>query len=148
MSWTKLQQKRLVIESEILKKYFRECQWINPNDSSQTQVEWKATTNSGKEYTLRVRVPEDYPNSQPVLLVVSPFPLRGHDGSKMTGLGVDHSMHTLSPVDGFVQVCHYRGWSPDLTLYRVFLKGRIWLEAYEGHLRTGNRIDDYLHHMK
>ncbi len=58
-------------------------------------------------------------------------------------------MHTLGVRDGSTLICHFKPsrWVPSNILYLVALKGRIWLEAYEGHLRTGNRLDNFLPHM-
>jgi hypothetical protein len=65
-------------------------------------------------------------------------------------LSTSGSMHTLGGVKGCVQICHYSSsnWSPNVTLYKVILKGRLWLEAYEIYLRTGNDIDTYLPHQQ
>lgn len=59
------------------------------------------------------------------------------------------SMHTLAPVEGRVAVCHYRPdrWDERKTLYLVLLKVRLWLEALEGHRRTGKPMDDFLPHQ-
>jgi ubiquitin-protein ligase len=146
MTWTQVQQQRLQVERQILKKYFPSFSWINPTDSNNTRVEGSVRTNAGNTYTLRVYVPSDFPNSRPDMAVTSPYPLKGHNGKDL--YETDSSMHTLAPRDGYVKICHYKDWLPDLTLYLVVLKGRIWLEALEGHRRTGQLIDSFLAHMK
>ncbi|MEM1171505.1 MAG: hypothetical protein AAGJ08_21090 [Cyanobacteria bacterium P01_H01_bin.35] len=148
MSWTKGQQQRLQTERQILRKYFPNFNWINPTDSNNTRVEGSVRTNAGNNYTLRIYVPSDYPNSRPDMVVTSPYPLKGFLGKNLKEYGTDSSMHTLDPRDGYVKICHYRGWPPDLTLYLVVLKGRIWLEALEGHRRTGKTMDNFLAHME
>jgi hypothetical protein len=34
-----------------------------------------------------------------------------------------------------------------VSLYKILMKARLWLEAYEQHLRRGEPIDKYLSHM-
>jgi hypothetical protein len=101
-------------------------------------------TQSGKVYRLNIRLKQDYPNSLPEVYVVHPTPLRKFDGSRIDG--ASHEMHTLGNDGEKVQICHFKreNWNPNQSLYKIILKGRIWLESYEGHLRTGKAIDDYL----
>lgn len=147
MTWSSQQRQRLTAERKILIRYFPEARWVDPQDASRTRVEIDMPTNARNRYRLRLIVPSDYPSSQPDLLVVEPSPLRGRGFDLLETNG---RMHTLTPLYAHpqsVRVCHYRGWDPNKTLYLVFMKGRLWLEAYEAHLRTGNPIDDYLGHM-
>lgn len=60
----------------------------------------------------------------------------------------DNDDHTWGSKDGCTQICHYKPveWTNDNTLYQVTMKGLIWLEAYEAHLRTGNSLSNYLQH--
>jgi len=81
------------------------------------------------------------------MVVLSPYPLKGFLGKDMKEHGTSPSMHTLNPRDGYLEICHYRNWLPNLTLYKVVLKGRLWLEALEAHKRTGQPIDKFLPHM-
>jgi hypothetical protein len=79
--------------------------------------------------------------------VVNPCPLRARGYDLLAASAV---MHTLSPVYShpqYVRICHYRDWDPNKTLYLVLMKARLWVEAYEAHLRHGNPIDNYLGHM-
>jgi hypothetical protein len=59
------------------------------------------------------------------------------------------TMHVLGTRDGGTKICHSRSsrWVPENTLYLVALKGRVWLEAYEAHLRTRKPLDRFLRHM-
>jgi hypothetical protein len=147
MTWTTSQQRRLQMEKQVLSKYFPCFQWINQMDSANTRVEGNICTNAKNLYTLRVYVPSDFPNSLPEMVVTSPYPLTGYGGKDLKDYGVSAAMHLLTPVNGYVKICHYRNWTPDLTLYLVVLKGRIWLEALEGHKKTGQPLDHFLRHM-
>ena len=102
------------------------------------------TTNSNQEYCLRLYVPPDFPNSLPTMVVrrsPAPMPYWGSSGAT----------HTLGRTsEGYLRICHYREnrWNAEHTFYEVFVKGRVWLEAYEGHLATGKPMDFYLGHMQ
>lgn len=139
MPWTRNQHYRILEEEEILSVYFPgRVTWLH----GRTKVEIKMTTNNENDYTLRVYLPEDFPNSVPDLVVTeSPQPMPDWQNNGQT--------HTLTRHDGFLRICHYRitRWSPDNNLYDVFMKGRLWLEAYEGHLRTSLPLDHFLRDM-
>jgi hypothetical protein len=68
----------------------------------------------------------------------------------ISSLGVSHAMHTLEPsASGWVQVCHWRDarWHSGIVLQKVFLKGLLWIEAYEQHLATGLPLADFVRTM-
>lgn len=81
------------------------------------------------------------------MVVAEPQPLRDRSGTPMTNASA--TMHVLGAKDGCTKICHFRSsrWVPANTLYLVALKGRIWLEAYEAHVLTGQPIDRFLRHM-
>jgi hypothetical protein len=106
-----------------------------------------ATSSSGKRYDLFLSIPTNFPDGRPELYITDPLPLRAADGSLVSALGVSHAMHTLTPsASGWVQVCHWRAdrWHPGILLYRVFLKGLLWVEAYEQHLATGRPLSEFV----
>lgn len=143
MPWSAVQIQRLAIERQLLDKYFPgRVNWISPLHS--TKVEVRMETNNGKKYTLRVYVADDFPNSCPKVVVTSPPRLLQKNGQPL--LEASSDFHTLAAVDGFTTICHFYPlhWNAQNTLYQVFMKGRLWLEAYEGHLQTGNTLDVYL----
>lgn len=149
MGWSSQQQARLGLEKDVLDTKLINVQWINPTSAGNTRVEWQVNTNNGKSYTLRVYLASDFPNSCPKLVVSSPSsPLRKRDGSLLNSTsGKDH---VLSAHDGLTQICHFieNRWTSENTIYQVLMKGRIWLEAYEIHLRTGEFLEKYLVHMQ
>lgn len=166
-----IKKNRMKVETAVLNKYFPKFKWIPEDDPERLEVELR--TNSGNLYQLTLFLPLDYPNSQPEMVISDPCPLMeyrediddeeneddydfeddededNYDDEPNALLNASGSMHTLQAIDGCVQICHYRSsnWSPRITLYKVILKGRIWLEAYEIYLKTGNDIDTYLPHQ-
>ncbi|XP_031566092.1 uncharacterized protein LOC116301208 [Actinia tenebrosa] len=147
MPWSETQRKRLAMEKEILESYFKDkVSWNNP--TSDTSVEVKMTTSNDHHYTLRTYLPGDYPNSCPELTVASPQTLKRYDGSLLNG-SASSMDHTYGTKNGLVKICHFRPqkWTDEFTLYQVFMKGLLWLEAYESHLRTGKSLATYLREM-
>ena len=151
---------RLAFEKDLLEKYFRnKVTWIDPKrQQGQTKVEVQVTCSNGKQYTLRVYIPSDYPESCPDMVVITSSKLRGHDGSYLedapnynyigrTRDGYTGILHHASREDRFrslitqySEITDLYVWESDNTLYRVFVKGLVWLEAYEAHIRTGQPL--------
>jgi hypothetical protein len=148
VNWTPAQQRRLSQERVILNHFFPTMTWHHPTTPGSTYVEGPLSSNSGRLYQLRVYVPEQFPAICPNMIVSQPLPLRNRLGFPMTDASA--AMHTLGVRDSGTLICHYHPsrWVPENTLYKVLLKGRIWLEAYEGHLKSGNDIQHYLKHMQ
>ena len=146
MSWTPQQQKRLGLEKNVLERYFRgKVRWIEQTSCGRAKVEVAMTTSGNRNYTLRIPIPSDFPNSCPAMLVTKPSsPLRNIDGGVL-----GYSDHSWGTKDGSTQICHFRTdlWTAQNTLYQVFMKGLIWLEAYDAHLATGKRISNFLREM-
>ena len=147
MGWTESQRERLAGEKSVLEYFFPGCvTWIDP--TGETKVEVALKTNNGNQYRVRVylkteeQTDSDFPNSLPDMVVtVSPKPLPNWE--------VSATNHTLGKRDGFLKICHYHKskWTDRSSLYEVIMKGRVWLEAYEGHLRTGKPMDYFLKEM-
>lgn len=147
MPWSASQQKRLAIEKQLLEAYIggNRVTWIDP--TGDTKVEARLTCSNNKEYTLRIYLPQDFPNSVPPMIVKTPFmtELKTRNGSGLGG----HADHTYGSQDGCTSICHFHPglWKGDNTLFQIFMKGLIWLEAYEAHLRTGYNLSKYLADM-
>ena len=142
-AWSGSQISRLSLERDLLDKYFpNRVTWTAPRGS--TKVELKLETNENKPYILRIDIPPDFPNSCPPLTVISPTNLRQKNGLPLPEN--DSEFHTLAAKDGCISICHFYPlhWNAQDTLYEVFMKGRLWLEAYEGHLKSGQPISVYL----
>ena len=148
MPWSATQRQRLAFEKSLLEKYFRNrVSWIDP--TGDTKVEVRVTCSNDKQYTLRLYLPQDFPNSVPPMIVKTPWmtTLKKRDGR--TDMGECAGDHTYGTRDGCTQICHFKPalWKDNNTLYQVVMKGLIWLEAYEAHLRTGASLSRYLAEM-
>lgn len=137
-------KERLDIETRVLEKYFpKKFNFVNINYPA-GYLEVGLKTQSGVVYKLRIEMKIDYPNSKPDVYVSYPGTLANYYGDKM--LGASSTMHTLTAKEEMTQICHTwdTNWNPNRSLFQVIMKARIWLEAYEGHKRTGNSMDHYL----
>lgn len=144
MGWTAAQGKRLGLEKSILEKYFpNRVNWINPTSNTNAKIDASFESNSGRRYTMRVYIPNDFPSSCPNMVIKEPAS-RIPDFPNLRTSHAGPRNH-----EGYLLICHFdkSKWSGQHTLYEVLMKGRLWLEAYEGHLSTGNEIDYYLKHM-
>lgn len=149
--WTQRQLERLSLEHALFQHegmnqfgvwYLRE--------SGTYSASGIATSSSGRKYDLYMDVPSGFPEERPPLYLTAPRPLLGANGQPISALGVSHAMHTLTPSpNGSIQVCHWRDnrWHAGIFLYQVFLKGLIWIEAYEQHLATGRPISEFVRSM-
>lgn len=102
-----------------------------------------AVTNSGNLYTLHMDL-DSFPESVPPVYVTQMLHTRsGEEMSMASG-----SMHILTSEHGWTRICHYssNAWTPSISLFKVYIRCRLWLEMYEAHLLTGNPIDYYLKH--
>ena len=147
MPWSTTQRQRLAFEKSLLEQYFRNrVTWIDP--TGDTKVEVRVTCSNDRQHTLRVYLPSDYPNSVPDMIVKTPgmTTVKSRSGGEMSGGSTDHIIGTR---DGCTKICHFKPdlWKDDNTLYQVIMKGLIWLEAYEAHLRTGRNLNAYLVEM-
>lgn len=142
--WDNAQRQRLGVEKLLLDEYFPgRTVWHDQMDASKTKVDIALNTNDGTEYTLRIYLEEDFPRSYPVLTVVSPR-LKLKNGDRFPENSTE--FHTQTPVEGYPSICHFHpmAWTQDNTLFEIFMKGRIWLEAYSLHHRTGKMMNIYL----
>ena len=103
-----------------------------------------AITNSKNVSTIRIDL-DSFPNSVPKAFVTKM--LLNKDGNRMDSASA--SMHTLTSEHGFTRICHYgtNSWTPMVSIYKIYIKCRLWLEMYEAHLRTGKNIDYFLNHQ-
>lgn len=144
-----LDAERLRKEQALLRRYFPTFHIQFPQDPARAGVVGTLTTNAGNEYGLWIPLGA-FPNEPPRMFVVSPQGLRKRRGRKLAKLGTNSNMHLLQPNEhGHPQICHHNdaSWTPNITLFKVVMKGRLWLEAYEMHKTTGKNIDHYLAHM-
>lgn len=112
--------------------------------TSNPYVLMAAKTNAGTVYTLRIELAE-FPTNIPKVFVNKM--LYDKNGNAMNG--ASSAMHTLSSENNKTRICHYGGnsWNPYVSLYKIYIKCRLWLEMYELHLQTGKPMDYYLKHQ-
>ncbi len=150
MGWTPEQRQRLLLEYQVLQRegFDQFGVYHHASDDSYT-AGGVATANSGRQYRLWIPIPSGYPYARPPMYLTSPDPLLMRDGKPVSSLGVSHQMHTLTPLGSWPQLCHWRDarWHSGILLQKVFLKGLLWIEAYEQHWATGGSIADFVSTM-
>lgn len=101
-------------------------------------------TNCGNVYTIKIDL-ECFPQEKPRAFVKKM--LYTKSGERMDSASA--SMHTLSSKNECTQICHYAdsAWIPQVSIFKVYIKCRLWLEMYDLHLKTGHPMDYYLNHM-
>lgn len=140
--------RRLDTEARILARYWPTVRLQDTSGGPHPGAVGTLTTQAGHTYTLFIDLAR-FPMVPPPAFVVRPA-LKDRDGLELRRYGVNASMHVLGGGDdGRVEICHHgeHCWTPRLTLHHVLLKLRVWLEAYEGHLRTGLPLDHWLGHQ-
>ena len=141
-----MNKERLMAEESLLTRKFpvNAFRFFNKENPESTYLRIGAKTNSGNVYTLHMDL-KDFPIQQPKVFVTRM--LKSKSGCDLNS--VSATMHTLASEHGWTRICHYghQSWTPNVSLYKVYVKCRLWLEMYESHLRTGNNIDYYLNHQ-
>ena len=133
---------RYNLELAVLKNYLPENIFVfRDMGTAMPYLLMAARTNSGHVYTLRIEL-DTFPNKVPKVFVKQM--LKNKDGVDLDF--PSHSMHTLNSEYGFTRICHHgsNSWTPNVSLYKIYIKCRLWLEMYELHLKTGNDIAYYL----
>ena len=137
----RLQAEEALLARKFPQNVFRFFQKETPES---TYLRIGAKTNQGNVYTLHMDL-KDFPMQQPKVFITRM--LKSKQGNELNSPSA--SMHTLSSENGWTRICHYgcNSWTPNVSLYKVYIKCRLWLEMYETHLRTGKPIDYYLNHQ-
>ena len=114
-------------------------------ETSKPYIVLPARTNRGNIYTIRIEL-DEFPNEIPKAFVTKM--LKTKSGNPMSGCSA--SMHTLTSEHGYTRICHYghSSWTPMVSIYKIYVKCRLWLEMYELHLQTGHDMDYYLNHQE
>lgn len=136
---------RYQLEQRVLSRHMPKNTYVFKNiGSSSPHLLIAARTNRGNVYTLRIDL-DIFPNSIPHAFVTKM--LKDKSGSLLDDPSA--SMHTLSSEHGYTRICHYgtNSWTPNVSLFKIYVKCRLWLEMYELHLQTGRPIDYYLNHQ-
>lgn len=107
-------------------------------------VRFAARTNRGNVYTVHVEL-DRFPLDIPPVYVTKM--LHDRDGEPLDSCSA--SMHVLHSDHGWTRICHYgfESWNDRVSLFKIFVKARLWLEMYEQHLRDGHDIDYWLTHQ-
>jgi hypothetical protein len=145
MVWAAWQRERLAVERSLLRSRMPDFQFYQLTGPTYVHGWWES--NQRRQYCIQINLPPGYPDECPNTYVTSPSPLLGHRGTPMESHGTSHAMHTWeTDVKGTVQICTVRPeyWSATYSIEQLLVKAMLWITAYEGHVRTGRNIDQFL----
>ena len=133
------QAEQMVLRAKLPANAYR---FMNMNTSAPFVV-LAARTNAGNVYTVRIELAE-FPMNIPRAFVTKM--LYTKTGAQMDSPSA--AMHTLASENGWTRICHYgaNAWNPYISVYKIYVRCRLWLEMYELHLQTGKPMDYYLKH--
>ena len=140
-----MNQKRKEAELKVLQKELPDNIYrFLDMDTDHPYMAIAAKTNAGNVYTLKIEL-ANFPESIPRVFVSQML----YDADSEPLASPSFSMHTLRSENGCTQICHYgrNAWTNMVSLYKVYIKCRLWLEIYEEHLRSGEPIDHYQTHQ-
>ena len=140
-----MNQKRKEAELKVLQKELPDNIYrFLDMDTDHPYMAIAAKTNAGNVYTLKIEL-ANFPESIPRVFVTQML----YDADSEPLDSPSFSMHTLRRENGCTQICHCgsKSWTNMVSLYKVYIRCRLWLEIYEEHLRTGEPIDHYLYHQ-
>ncbi|MBL7223901.1 MAG: hypothetical protein ISS72_08610 [Candidatus Brocadiae bacterium] len=142
--WNADQRHRLAFEEKLVARYMPDFRFYDR--TGHTYIDgWARTSGGANRYRLRITLPARYPYAKPQLYVISPRPMWMRGGRRtVNSLGTSHAFHCNNNGGGPVHVCYAGTWAASMTCVTVLLRGLLWLEAYEGHLRTGRNLADFL----
>lgn len=138
-----MNESRLLFETAILERNFAN-RFLFTKEGRKDVLLVGLKSQSGNVYQIKIELSEIYPIEMPTVFIVYPKGLKNFNGKRLPAF--NHEMHTLASDANKVQVCHFLpgNWNPMQSLYKVILKVKIWLEAYEFYLKTSKPISDYL----
>lgn len=137
--WSETQVRRLEQEKQVLNDFFgpEQVKWNIEQrafDVSIKSVQKKET------YIFRVYLPQDYPNSCPVLALVYPDELLQVNGEPIPESSKE--FHTERKKDGHLAICHYgrnEWFNPYNVASIVNMKALPWVNAYEQYRLQKNK---------
>ena len=144
-----MDHRRFALEEQILRKHLPRHYAFEVNSSGVPErLILGFKTSSGRTYQAKL-ILDGYPYSQPKVYLTSPSYITDYDGILLSSHGVSASMHLLTPDGRCPQICHYKSdlWNANKSLWLVAMKVLVWLEAFQGHLSSGEPLDYYLKHQ-
>ncbi len=122
MDAERLNAEKLLLERKLPSNCYR----FRDMETDFPYIVMAAKTNRGNLYTLRIDL-ELFPENRPKLYIVNKF---NKDGDKLF-LNSNPSIHTIECEKGMMLLDYITSWSPIISLYSVYYRGKMWLEMFE-----------------
>jgi hypothetical protein len=133
-----MDKERLKVEQDILERKMPENSYrFMDLDTTKPYLVLAAKTNRGNVYTLRIEL-DEFPNNVPELYVKSKIILKSGQSIPEN----DEFWNTLYHKDGMIGIRHYgqNSWTPMVSLYNVYLRGKMWLENYDNYMYNNSFV--------
>ena len=124
-----MDKERLRAEQDILERKMPKNSYrFMDMDTNKPYLVLTAKTYRGNIYTLRIEL-DEFPNKVPEMYVKNRILLKSGQSIPEN----DEALNTLNHKDGMTGIRHYGQniWTSMVSLYNVYLQGRMWLENYE-----------------
>lgn len=144
MTWKPYQQLRLAQERSAVRNLVANFDFYDPTGDTHVFGWW--TSNTNRQYAVRINIPPGYPDAIPNTYITHPSPLHGYRGP-IESYGNSHAMHTWeTDMPGWTKICivHPEAWDASYSIVKVLRKAFLWITAYECHLDEGRNIADFL----
>ena len=141
---------RLRIEKKIVRAELPQFKFVQLGSTPCFEGSYTSTTTENA-FTLRVELPDHYPDQMPKLFITSPITLRKSDGGRINDMGASHDYHTLGTgLGGCIEICHFNeaSWDASRTCVAVLIKGILWIEAYCLSLINGMTIANIIENLQ
>lgn len=135
-------QRRYEMEFRLLKRKLPDNVWtFRDLNGARPYLAMAVKTRSSTFYTIQIEL-ACFPQSVPKVFVTKM--LKDCNGEPMCE--ARHDTHTLKSEHGWTRLCHYGpdSWTPNVSLYLIYIKCALWLNIYELHLKTGRSMEYYL----
>ena len=127
-----MDKERLRAEQDILERKMPENSYrFMDLDTTKPYLVLAVKTNRGNVYTLRIEL-DEFPNNVPKMYVKNKIMLKSGQPIPEN----DDFCNTLNHKDGMIGIRHYaqNSWTSMISLYRVYLRGMMWLENYDNYM--------------
>jgi len=96
-------------------------------------------------YKQRLDLSYGFPDRGPDLYIEYPRILPMRDGRTINSLGTSSQYHVFdNGPQGEVKICYGLDWNASFTCIMPLIRGVIWIDGYENHLRTGETIASFI----
>ena len=133
------------ISKEDIRRYFQRRNIPFNETAGEITAEFKVQTITGTQYTLRLYIPRDFPNSvDAILAVIDPRCLLQRNETAIPQNASDFK--TLGRTTEGFQIISVSSSSPNAAVFvhQIFMESTLWVNAHAEHLATGVNLAQHI----